>query len=159
MISNSQTDWYTDIFSTTRPLQKEQLDILHHQLLNEGELISVQSRFNYAWGLIKSTKIEDQRLGVKILTDVFKDSPQRRRECLYYLAIGTFKLGEFKEARRFANTLVTYDPENQQAKLLKKTIEDKITRDGLVGGLLVSGVVAAGVAGLAWFMKQSSNRK
>ncbi|KAH3687694.1 hypothetical protein WICPIJ_001317 [Wickerhamomyces pijperi] len=142
-----------------KPLQKEQLEILYHQLLSEGELISIQSRFNYAWGLIKSQSIEDQRLGVKILTDVFKDSPQRRRECLYYLAIGTFKLGEFAESRRFAETLVAFDPENQQAKVLKKTIEDKITKDGLVGGLMITGVIAAGVAGAAWFFRQSARQR
>ncbi len=50
------------------PLSKDQLAVLRKQLLREGDLASVQSRFNYAWGLIKSDKEDDQQLGVKILT-------------------------------------------------------------------------------------------
>lgn len=88
----------------------------------------MQSRFNYAWGLIKSNKVDDQRLGVKILTDVFKDSPQRRRECLYYLAIGTYKLGDYSDSRRYADALIQHEPENSQAIALKKMVEDQIAK-------------------------------
>lgn len=110
------------------PLSAAQLDILRQQVLSEGDLVSVQSRFNYAWGLIKSNKVDDQRLGVKILTDVFKDSPQRRRECLYYLSIGTYKLGDYSDSRRYADALIQHEPENSQAIALKKMIEDQIAK-------------------------------
>jgi fission 1 protein len=96
----------------------------------------VQSRFNYAWGLIKSDDTNDQRLGVKILTDVFKDSPQRRRECLYYLAIGTFKLGDYSDSRRYVDALIAYEPENHQAQALKQMISDKIAKGRLTSNYL-----------------------
>lgn len=120
--------------------------MLRQQVLSEGDLVSVQSRFNYAWGLIKSDDTNDQRLGVKILTDVFKDSPQRRRECLYYLSIGTYKLGDYSDSRRYVDALLSYEPENQQALALKQMVADKIAKDGLIGIALVSGAVAAGAA-------------
>lgn len=88
----------------------------------------MQSRFNYAWGLIKSADTNDQRLGVKVLTDVFKDSPQRRRECLYYLSIGTYKLGDYADSRRYVETLLATEPDNQQALALKQMISDKIAK-------------------------------
>ncbi|KAH3679185.1 hypothetical protein WICMUC_001196 [Wickerhamomyces mucosus] len=136
------------------PLAPAQLEILRQQVLSEGDLVSVQSKFNYAWGLIKSSKVDDQRLGVKILTDVFKDSPQRRRECLYYLAIGTYKLGDYSDSRRYADALVQHEPDNHQATLLKKMVEDKIAKDGLIGIALISSVIAAGATGLAFLLKK-----
>lgn len=127
---------------------------MRQQVLSEGELVSVQSRFNYAWGLIKSNKVDDQRLGVKILTDVFKDSPQRRRECLYYLSIGTYKLGDYADARRYSDALVQHEPDNQQAQALQKMIEDQISKDGLIGIALISGVVAAGATAFSLFLRK-----
>ena len=140
------------------PLTKDQLEVLRQQVLSEGDLVSVQSRFNYAWGLIKSDVVHDQRLGVKILTDVYKDSPQRRRECLYYLAIGTFKLGDYADARRYVESLIAHEPENHQALALQQMINDKIAKDGLIGIALVSGLVAAGATALSLFLRNSKRR-
>lgn len=135
-------------------------------------MVSVQSRFNYAWGLIKSNKEDDQRLGIKILGDIFKDSPIRRRECLYYLALGSYKLGEYATARRYADSLANHDPTNPQASALKEMIEDKIAKgmysmvdewflrvtnmhkEGIIGIAIVSGVVAAGATALSLLLRR-----
>jgi fission 1 protein len=34
-------------------------------------------------------------------TDIYREEPSRRRECLYYLGLGNYKLGNFDEARRY----------------------------------------------------------
>src|SRR6266568_63416 len=34
-------------------------------------------------------------------TEIYRTEPGRRRECLYYLALGHYKMGNFEEARRF----------------------------------------------------------
>ena len=107
-------------------------------------MASIQSKFNYAWGLIKSDKVDDQRKGVKYLTEVFKDSPQRRRECLYYLALGSYKLGDYSDSRRYAEALVNHEPENSQALSLKRMVEDRIAKEGLIGIAILSGAVAVG---------------
>lgn len=33
--------------------------------------------------------------------EIYRSDPPRRRECLYYLSLGHFKMGNFDEARRF----------------------------------------------------------
>lgn len=33
--------------------------------------------------------------------DIYRSEPTRRRECLYYLALGYYKMGNYDEARRF----------------------------------------------------------
>lgn len=82
--------------------------------------VTVQSKFNFAWGLVKSPKREHQVEGVRLLqgmcrsfcrplpisflaffAEIYRAEPSRRRECLYYLALGHFKMGNFEEAKKF----------------------------------------------------------
>ncbi|SCU92424.1 LAMI_0E10330g1_1 [Lachancea mirantina] len=138
-------------------LSREQLDILRQQVLSEGgDEASVQSRFNYAWGLIKSSERDDQRLGVKILTDIYKESSMRRRECLYYLTIGCYKLGEYSTAKRYSDALCSHEPHNLQARTLRNMVENKIQNESIKGIVIASGVVAAAatVAGILFRSKR-----
>ena len=90
--------------------------------------ITVQTKFNFAWGLVKSPVRENQVEGVRLLqgeflsitghwppfhflflfaginlsvTEIYRAEPTRRRECLYYLALGHYKMGNFDEAKKF----------------------------------------------------------
>jgi fission 1 protein len=99
-------------------------------------------------GLIKSNSRPDQQEGVRLLSEIFRNSRERRRECLYYLALGNYKLGNYAEARRYNELLLELEPANLQAGSLKGLIDDKVAKEGLVGAAIVGGlVVAAGVVG------------
>ena len=85
---------------------------------------------------------------MRLLSDIFRNSPERRRECLYYLALGNYKLGNYAEARKYNDLLLDHEPQNLQAGSLKQLIDDKVAKDGLIGAALVGGIaVVAGVAG------------
>jgi fission 1 protein len=89
---------------------------------------------------------------VRLLTDIFRESPERRRECLYYLALGNYKLGNYAEARNYNDRLLGREPENLQALSLQQLIEDKVAKEGLMGVAILSGVaLAAGVVGSLLF--------
>lgn len=120
-----------DSITNCSPLPKEQLDVMKRQYLNEEPCVSVQTKFNYAWGLVKSNNVDEQQLGVKLLTEVFKEAPKRRRETLYYLSIGSFKLGDYTNARKYCDILLELEPENMQAAALKQVIEDKVSKGKL----------------------------
>ena len=82
------------------------------------------------------------------MTDIFRTTPERRRECLYYLALGNFKLGNYAEARRYNDLLLDKEPNNLQAASLRTLIEDKVAREGMMGVAIVGGIaVAAGIVG------------
>ena len=55
-------------------------------------------------------------------------NPQIKKECLYYLALGNFKLGNYMEARQFNNSLLELEPNNMQGHSLEKLIENKISQ-------------------------------
>lgn len=110
--------------------------------------VTDSDRITKQQGLIKSTRRDDQQLGVVLLSEIFRTCPERRRECLYYLALGNFKLGNYAEARRYNDLLLEKEPANLQASNLRTLIDDKVAREGLMGVAIVSGLaVAAGVVG------------
>ena len=137
------------------------------QYEKEGPYVGLQTKFNYAWvgcsvvqnqrksthgtqGLIKSSSRGEQQEGVRLFSEIFRSAPERRRECLYYLALGNYKLGNFAEARRYNDLILEKEPTNMQAESLKSLIDDKVTKEGLVGAAIVSGlaIAAAGVGAM-----------
>lgn len=62
------------------------------------------------------------------MIEIYKESANRRRECLYYLALGQYKLGHYNEARRFNDVLLEREPRNMQALSLKSLIDDRVAR-------------------------------
>lgn len=140
------------------PLNQAELQVLRAQYEKEGEMVGVQTKFNYAWGLVKSTRRDDQQLGVVLLSEIFRTSPERRRECLYYLALGNFKLGNYAEARRYNDLLLEKEPANLQASNLRTLIDDKVAREGLVGVAIVSGI-AVGLGVIGGVLMRNMGRK
>lgn len=113
---------------------------------------------SFVQGLIKSNQRSEQQLGVQLLSDIFKTTPERRRECLYYLALGNYKLGNYAEARRYNDLLLEKEPGNLQASSLRQLIDDKVSKEGLMGIAIVGGVaVAAGILG-SMIMRGSRRR-
>ena len=85
-----------------------------------------------------------------MLSEIFRNAPERRRECLYYLALGNYKLGNYAEARKYNDLLLDHEPANLQAGSLRGLIDDKVAKEGLVGVAIVGGlaVAAAGVGAM-----------
>jgi fission 1 protein len=113
-------------------LSPEELAVLREQYQNEQAKgwISTQTKFNLAWGLVKGNVRQGQvSEGIAILmgtyiknstvmlysplihfgllVDVYRTDSNRRRECLYYLSLGHYKLGNYTEAKRF-NGMFTF---------------------------------------------------
>jgi len=139
------------------PLKPAELQVLRAQYEKEGDYVGVQTKFNYAWGLIKSNQRNEQQLGVQLLSDIFKTTPERRRECLYYLALGNYKLGNYAEARRYNDLLLDKEPGNLQAGSLRQLIDDKVAKEGLMGVAIIGG--AAVVAGIVGGMIMRGSRR
>lgn len=41
-----------------------------------------------------------------MFADIYRTEPTRRRECLYFLAVGHYKLGNYEEAKRYNGALL-----------------------------------------------------
>lgn len=148
---------YPALEELKQPLSQEQLRILKDQLQSEEPNPTPQTRFNYAWGLIKSGSHKQQEYGVQILSELYKSEPGMRREVLYYLSLGSFKIGDYTNAKRYVEALLKIEPENLQAKALLESIEDKITTEGLIGLGVVTGIVSIGIGVIGGLVRK--NRK
>lgn len=69
-----------------------------------------------------------------LMAEIYKEAPGRRRECLYYLALGQYKLGHYNEARKYNDLLLDKEPRNMQALSLKALIEDRVAK-GILSGV------------------------
>ncbi|KAJ1733892.1 mitochondrial membrane protein [Coemansia sp. Benny D160-2] len=151
---DSNTPYVPDIDEV---LTDAELLVLQRQYEREHPNVRVQTRFNYAWGLTKGNKKQQQQLGIQMMHDIYDEVPERRRECMYYLALGYFRTGEYSNARVHIERLLALEPNNSQARDMRKRIEDKVTRDGIIGLALAGGAVAVvGVVAAAIFGKKSS---
>ncbi|KAJ2328192.1 mitochondrial membrane protein [Coemansia sp. RSA 2681] len=135
-------------------LTAEELLVLQRQYEREFPRVRIQTKFNYAWGLIKSSTKREQQLGVRLMQEIYQEHAERQRECVYYLAIGNYKLGEYANARVFVEQLLALEPENAQAKCLRELIDDRVSREGLIGLALSGGALAlVGIAAAAFFRR------
>jgi len=139
--------YFPTIADIQTPLPEGELEILERHYQKEQPHVSVQTRFNLAWGYIKSNAAADQKKGLDLLVGIYNDSASRRRECLFYLALGSYKLGDYTAARKYADILLQHEPQNRQIVALRQEIEEKLNREGLVGMAIVGGAVAAVGAG------------
>ncbi|UKZ46970.1 mitochondrial membrane protein [Trichoderma virens] len=156
------------------PLNPSELSVLRAQFEKEGEMVGVQTKFNYAWvrsplppkllshpSRNKNSQMRQKKRASSNQTTATTSNlasassptssaspPERRRECLYYLALGNYKLGNYGEARRYNDLLLDREPANLQATDLRQLIDDKVAKEGLLGVAIISGIgIAAGVVG------------
>jgi hypothetical protein len=63
-------DGHIDAADAETPLKDSELQVLRSQYLKEQEAehITIQTKFNYAWGLVKSDTHDNQLEGVRLLT-------------------------------------------------------------------------------------------
>ncbi|OJT01873.1 Mitochondria fission 1 protein [Trametes pubescens] len=167
-------------------LSFDELEVLKLQYQKElaQSHVTVQTKFNYAWGLVKSPQAEHQVEGVRLLqgahsvsdnlpasrtrhyevnvlmlsADIYRAEPGRRRECLYYLALGHYKMGNYEEARRFNALLLDKEPSNLQAQSLASLIDTRVTREGYIGMAIVGGLAALSTLALATIIRRASRK-
>ncbi|KAM7497092.1 hypothetical protein LguiA_021506 [Lonicera macranthoides] len=106
-----------------------------------------------SWALVHSKRPEDVQRGIAMLEASLANpgSPLQLREKIYLLAIGHYRSGDYSRSRQLVERCLEIAPDWRQALTLKKAIEDRITKDGVIGigiaatavGLIAGGIAAA----------------
>ncbi|XP_060780354.1 mitochondrial fission 1 protein [Neoarius graeffei] len=111
--------------------------------------VSKDTKFEYAWCLVRSKSTNDIKKGIQLLEElVQKSSKDDQRDFLFYLAVANYRLKEYEKALKYVRILMRNEPGNKQAIELEKLIDKALKKDGLVGMAIVGGI-GLGVAGLA----------
>ncbi|XP_077400851.1 mitochondrial fission 1 protein [Vanacampus margaritifer] len=128
-------------------------DLLKFEKKYNNELakgaVSNDTKFEYAWCLIRSKYTDDIKKGIALLEElVQKASKDDTRHFYFYLAVANYRLKEYEEALKYIRILLKNEPGNKQALELQGLIDKALKKDGLVGMAIVGGI-GLGVAGLA----------
>ncbi|XP_036968272.1 mitochondrial fission 1 protein [Acanthopagrus latus] len=127
-------------------------DLLKFEKKYNNELVkgvvSKETKFEYAWCLIRSKYSEDIKKGIVLLEELVQKAKDDSRDFLFYLAVANYRLKEYEKALKYIRTLLRNEPGNKQALDLEKLIDKALKKDGLVGMAIVGGI-GLGVAGLA----------
>ncbi|GAB4855993.1 Mitochondrial fission 1 protein A [Ancistrocladus abbreviatus] len=104
-----------------------------------------------SWALVHSRQPEDVQRGIAMLEALISgpSNPLQLRESIYLLAVGYYRSGDYSKNRQLVERCLEIAPDCRQALTLKKTIEDRITKDGVIGiGIAATavGLVAGGIA-------------
>ncbi|KAJ4980087.1 hypothetical protein NE237_010867 [Protea cynaroides] len=112
-----------------------------------------ESIMRLSWALVHSKQPEDVQRGIAMLEASLagSNSPLQKREKLYLLAVGYYRSGDYSRSRQLVERCLEIAPDWRQALALKKTIEDHIAKDGVIGigiaatavGLIAGGIAAA----------------
>ncbi|KAL9411521.1 hypothetical protein AB3S75_045176 [Citrus x aurantiifolia] len=112
-----------------------------------------ESIMRLSWALVHSRQAEDVQRGIAMLEASLANSspPLQQREKLYLLAVGYYRTGEYAKSRQILEQCLEIAPDWRQALGLKKTVEDRIAKDGVIGigitatavGLIAGGIAAA----------------
>lgn len=104
-----------------------------------------------SWALVHSKRPEDVLRGIEMLKASVEGTGTllQKRENLYLLAVGYYRSGDYSKSRQLVERCLEIEPDWRQALVLKKMIEAKITKDGVIGlGIAATavGLVAGGIA-------------
>jgi fission 1 protein len=60
---------------------------------------NAQNTFNYAWALLRSTHRHHIQSSIQVFEEMSSKYPARATECLYFLALAEYKLGNYQVSR------------------------------------------------------------
>ncbi|XP_061954252.1 mitochondrial fission 1 protein A-like [Populus nigra] len=119
----------------------------------DSEELKRDSIMRLSWALVHSKQQEDVQRGIAMLEASLANSssPLQQREKIYLLAVGYYRSGEYSRSRQLVDQCLEIAPDWRQALVLKKTLEDRIAKDGVIGigitatavGLIAGGIAAA----------------
>ncbi|XP_022764178.1 mitochondrial fission 1 protein A-like [Durio zibethinus] len=119
----------------------------------DSEELKSESIMRLSWALVHSRQAEDTQRGIAMLEASLANSSSelQQREKLYLLAVGYYRTGEYSRSRQLVERCLEIAPDWRQALALKKAVEDRIAKDGMIGigitatavGLIAGGIAAA----------------
>ncbi|CAL2032509.1 unnamed protein product [Caenorhabditis brenneri] len=117
--------------------------------------VTRENQIALAIALVGSENPKEIEEGVAILEEIVKDKihSEDARVCIHYLALAHARLQNYDKSVNLLDALLRTEPSNMQATELRRVVQKKMKRDGLLGlGILggvaavIGGVVIAGFA-------------
>ncbi|XP_070854954.1 mitochondrial fission 1 protein isoform X7 [Drosophila suzukii] len=88
----------------------------HHELELDGE-IATETKFEYAFCLVRSRYTNDIRKGILLLEELARTHPEGRRDYIYYLAFGNARIKEYTSGLKYCTAFLDIESNDQVRSL------------------------------------------
>ncbi|XP_013109970.1 mitochondrial fission 1 protein isoform X1 [Stomoxys calcitrans] len=132
-----------------------------HELELDGD-VTIDTKFEYAFCLVRSRYTNDIRKGIMILEELARVHTEGRRDYIYYLAFGNTRIKNYSEGLKYCRAFLEIES-NDQVKSLEEYIKKQSDKE-MAKGIAVAGgaaLVLGGILGLGIALsknKQSRNK-
>ncbi|XP_075151683.1 mitochondrial fission 1 protein isoform X2 [Haematobia irritans] len=119
-----------------------------HELELDGE-VTIETKFEYAFCLVRSRYSNDIRKGIMILEELARIHSEGRRDYIYYLAFGNARIKNYSEGLKYCRAFLEIES-NDQVRSLEEYIKKQSDKD-MAKGMAVAGgaaLVLGGILGL-----------
>ncbi|XP_017019244.1 mitochondrial fission 1 protein isoform X1 [Drosophila kikkawai] len=123
----------------------------HHELELDGE-VTTETKFEYAFCLVRSRYTNDIKKGIMILEELARTHPDGRRDYIYYLAFGNARIKEYTSGLKYCRAFLDIESNDQVRSLeeyIKKQSDKEIAKGMAVAGgaaLVLGGILGLGIA-------------
>ncbi|XP_075211324.1 mitochondrial fission 1 protein-like [Lycorma delicatula] len=146
------------------------LDVVNSEDLKKWELkynsenkldeLSSDTRFNYAYCLIRSKYPADVRKGLQMFEAMYNEdkTEEGKRQYLYFMALGHARIKDYCKSLNYCESFLKVEPSNKQVRDLQSAVRKRMKKEGLEG-LAVAGtaaIVVGGLVGLGLALAKSS---
>ncbi|EFP07382.1 hypothetical protein GCK72_006341 [Caenorhabditis remanei] len=106
--------------------------------------VTRENQIQLAIVLVGSENPKEVEEGAAILEEIVKDTihSEDSRVCVHYLALAHARLQNYDKSVRLLDALLRTEPSNMQATELRRVVEKKMKREGLLGLGLLGGAAA-----------------
>ncbi|XP_016968322.3 mitochondrial fission 1 protein isoform X45 [Drosophila biarmipes] len=123
----------------------------HHELELDGE-VTTETKFEYAFCLVRSRYTNDVRKGIMLLEELARTHAEGRRDYIYYLAFGNARIKEYTSGLKYCRAFLDIESNDQVRSLqdyINKQIDKEVAKGMAVAGgaaLVLGGILGLGIA-------------
>lgn len=131
----------------------------HHELELDG-VCSNETKFEYAFCLVRSRYTNDIRKGILILEDLARTNREGKRDYIYYLAFGNARIKNYTEGLKYCRAFLEIES-NEQVRALEEHIKKQSDKE-IAKGMAVAGgaaIVLGGILGLGIAMARNKQKR
>ncbi|XP_017109410.1 mitochondrial fission 1 protein isoform X2 [Drosophila bipectinata] len=131
----------------------------HHELELDGE-VTTETKFEYAFCLVRSRYTNDIRKGIMFLEELARTHTEGRRDYIYYLAFGNARIKNYDLSLNYCRAFLEIES-NEQVRLLEEYIKKQSDKE-IAKGMAVAGgaaLVLGGILGLGFAMARNKQKR
>jgi len=129
----------------TEVVPQEDLENIEKKYHDEKKLdgdVTTETKFQYAFVLIRSRYTNDVRKGIMLLEELARTHPEGQRDYIYFLAFGNARIKNYTEGLKYCSAFLEIES-NDQVRQLEEYIKKQSDKEMAKGMAVATGALFA----------------